>query len=416
MVQHPDLVPIHPVLFSDLVCPSCGSSDLQAKGTVWPGIHVMGRYLCTGCGLDMLRDLPVGFAVDHPMAIDRATGRLFNPTNGEGWIHGPLMRAFGSPSDAPVHIERIVRRKASRVVILNTLDFLYGHVLLKLFNAQHYLEKWPDLGLVLVLPKSYAWLVPEGVAEVWLVDLGLGRMQQWHTAIDAFVQERSREYEEIHLARAYSHPEHIRIEGFTGIRPFDRSGFDTAPAHVTFVAREDRLWFASPFGKFCYRVLNKLGVKNSIGRWFVQRQDRLILRTMREIRKARPGTRFTVVGLGTPALARYGAEDLRTRKMDADTERAWCQAYARSQVVVGVHGSNMLLPTVFAGGCVEILPHDRYGNIVQDVSVRWTGRMQLFLYRFVDEFATPRQVACHVVSMFQHYSLFHRNNEVNVFH
>jgi hypothetical protein len=101
--------------------------------------------------------------------------------------------------------------------------------------------------------------------------------------------------------------------------------------------------------------------------------------------------------------------------MDVEVERSWCRAYAKSQVVVGVHGSNMLLPTALAAGCVEILPHDRLGNIVQDISVRYADRMQLFLYRFVDEFASPSVVARHVVAIFAYQSTFRRNNLENVF-
>ena len=415
MLLDPHLIPVSPELFTEFGCPSCGSATITARGTVWPGIHTLGHYTCQACGLDFLRDLPIGFAVDHPMAIDRGSGTLFNPTQGPGWIHEPLMEAYRSPSDAEVRIERIVHRPVDRVVILNTLDFLYGHVLLKLFNAQHYLEKYPDLGLVLILPRSYAWLVPRGVAEVWLVDVGLCRMRRWYSAIDRFVQERLAGFKEVYLGRGYSHPEYIRIEGFTGIEPFALADFSTRPPHITFVARQDRLWFATPLGKFCQRVLNKLGLKNSLGRWFVHRQDRLILRTMRHIRAERPEARFSVVGLGRAGGMGAGVDDLRTEQMNERTERAWCEAYRKSQVVVGVHGSNMLLPTLFAGGCVEILPHDRYGNIVQDVSVRWKGRMQLFLYRLVDEFATPRQVARHATSMLEHFELFRRNNEVNVF-
>jgi hypothetical protein len=69
----------------------------------------------------------------------------------------------------------------------------------------------------------------------------------------------------------------------------------------------------------------------------------------------------------------------------------------------------MLLPTAFAAACVEVLPDDRIGNIVQDIFVRYSDRMQLFSYRFVDERARPAQVAHHVLGILRHYSAFHRN-------
>ncbi|MBK7297934.1 MAG: hypothetical protein IPI91_15475 [Flavobacteriales bacterium] len=141
----------------------------------------------------------------------------------------------------------------------------------------------------------------------------------------------------------------------------------------------------------------------------------MIKRSMRAILERIPEAKFTVVGLAKPGGYGSIAEDLRTRNMNDTVEMAWVNAYAQSQVVVGVHGSNMLLPTAHAAGCVEILPDDRFGNIVQDISVRWHDRMQVFMYRFVDEFAPPRTVARHVTAMFSEFNNYHRNNRLNGF-
>lgn len=75
----------------------------------------------------------------------------------------------------------------------------------------------------------------------------------------------------------------------------------------------------------------------------------------------------------------------------------------------------MILPTAHAAGCIEILPYDRYENIVQDISVRYEDRLQLFHYRFVDEFAGPNDVARHAVSTITDQHVFFRDNRTNVF-
>lgn len=412
----PHLVPLKPVPAA-MPCPACGSMDVEHRGAVFPGIHVMADRRCTACGADYLQDFPVGFAIDHPMAIDKRGSTLYRAAPEVAWIHGPLIAGYTARSDAPVPVERKVFAQHERVIVLNTLDFLYGHVLLKLYNAAHYITRYPDRGLVLIVPRMFEWLVPEGTAEVWSVDLKLGRMHGWYPALDAFVQDRLKEYNEVWLGRGYAHPEFasIGIERFTGVAPFPLEEFDRRPPHITFVAREDRLWFGSRSGKFIYRALRRLGLGKSLGRWYVGAQDRLIARTMRSIRKELPGATFTVVGLARPGGYGTLANDLRTQRMDDATEMAWVRAYAASQVVVGVHGSNMLLPTAHAVGCVEILPDDRLGNIVQDISVRWHDRMQVFMYRFVDEFAPPRTVAGHVVAMFKEFGNYHRNNRIHGF-
>ncbi len=417
MSSSPFLVQLKPPAPEGVVCPACGQGGVTPVGSVWPGIHVMGRYACPGCGKDFLRDFPVGFAVDHPMAIGLPDGPLYNPTNGPGWIHVPLFESFRAPNQEPVKVERIVHRECRRVVILNTLDYLYGHVLLKLYNAPYYLDNHPDVGLVLLVPRMFQWLVPDGVAEVWVVDQPLSKAQRWSTAIDAFVQEQLPRFDEAFLGMGFAHPEFsgLNIERFSGVAPFPMEAFTTRPPHVTFVVREDRLWFPGPVAKFLYKVWGKLGLRGTVGWYHVHAQDRLVKRTMERVRRLVPGVRFSVVGLGEPGGLGADVEDLRTKRMNKETELAWCRAYARSHVVVGVHGSNMLLPTAHAAGCVEILPYDRYGNMVQDISVRWSDRMQLFLYRFVDEFASPRAVARHVHGIFADFQVYFRDNRTNIF-
>lgn len=327
------------------------------------------------------------------------------------------MKGFRAPVEHDIAIERIVHSEHKDIIILNTLDFLYGHVLLKLYNAAHYLERYPEKGLVVIVPRMFLWLVPKTVAEVWVVDLRLGQMQGWYAGIDRFVQAQMGRYSTVHLARGYAHPVFatINIASFSGVEPFPIAEFTKRPPHITFVAREDRLWFATPLGKFMYRVFGKLGMKKSLGQWYVTAQDRLIRRSIKRIRKAMPESRFTVVGLAPGGGLADVAKDLRTRSMNDAVEHSWIQAYAESQIVVGVHGSNMLLPTAHAASCIEILPYDRYGNIVQDISVRRHDRLQLFLYRFVDEFASPAAIARQAVAMFNEFDNYYRNNCINGF-
>jgi hypothetical protein len=410
-METPHLIPISPRYTEPVACPACGSGNVSNTGLVFPGVHVLGRHHCAACATGFLQDVRVGFAVQHPVAIGTRDGRLYNISGAGGWLYEPLLRAYQAPATSQPSVERIVHRPEKRIVVLNCLDFLYGHVLLKLLNAQHYLDAHPDLGLVLILPRMFAWLVPKGTAEVWLVDQKLGEAQGWYTGIDAFVQERLPAYEEVFMARGYAHPDQSRIDigRFTGIEAFPLAEFDSRPPHITFIARQDRLWLANPLSALAFRGLLRFNLRKQWGWLLVNGQRRRIARTMRLIREQVPGVQFTVVGLDRPGGFEGMAEDLRTERMTVERELDWCRAYARSQVVVGVHGSNMLLPTAFAAGAVEILPTDRHGNIVQDIFVRYTDRMQLFLYRFVREHATPAEVADHCVAMLRDQGTYHRN-------
>jgi hypothetical protein len=110
------------------------------------------------------------------------------------------------------------------------------------------------------------------------------------------------------------------------------------------------------------------------------------------------------------------AMDSRSTSINEDKELEWCRIYAHSHVVIGFHGSNMLLPTAFAAGCIEVLPEDRLGNFLQDISVRYNDRRQSFFYRFVDQYAKPSAVAAKAISMIRDYDAFKNNMCRNQYH
>lgn len=413
MIDNKHFIPLKPALYNGVDCPQCGAENPTATGFCIPGMECIGQYECPNCGLAFASDLPVGFAIDLPFVWRLSDGEALVPpgTTANSWRPHP---ARLPRSDEPHGARREVFTEHKRIVILNTLDFLYGHVVLKLFNAQYYLDEHPDVGLVVMVPRMFEWLVPDGVAEKWVFDMKLAQGRAWNTAIDRFVHEQLERYDEVYLAPGYSHPEFtgVDIERFTRVKPFALTEFLGSPPRITIVARRDRVWYPSPTAKLMHRMARRLGI---MGGWGARMQDRLIARLVKAVRRELPKAHFTIVGLAPRTPVPGGVEDLRTTTMDLETELMWCRHYAKSQVVVGVHGSNMILPTAHAAGCVEILPYDRYGNIVQDIAVRYNDRMQLFMYRFTDEFATPAQVARHVVSMFKDYQVYRADNQVNIF-
>lgn len=406
-------IPLKPALFNDFDCPECGVHAPQGIKAMVLGKQTAAEYKCNACGLAFVRDLPAGFTIDLPLSWRLSDKHPYHPPNAiaEDW---PAYPDYQVQVTKRYGVQRKVFKEYKRIIILNTIDHLYGHVLLKLFNVQHYLDNHPEIGVVVMVPKMFEWLVPEGVAESWVFDIKLKEAWGWNAGIDQFVHEQWDRYDQIYLAPGYSHPDFSKIDitRFTRIEPFNLEDYLTAPKRITIVTRPDRLWYSSPFMKFIHRVLRKIGLFAGIAVWI---QDRMVAKTIRKIRKGYPDAGFTVVGLGKRRGMPAGVVDLRTTKMDLDTELEWCRTYSKSQVVIGVHGSNMILPTAHAVGCVEILPYQRYGNIVQDISVRYTDRMQLFMYRFVDEFASPSYVARHVCSMFKDYEVYRLDNRVNIF-
>lgn len=371
-------------------CPHC-SNRLEVLGWKIPGMRALADLHCSTCQREYYGDLGMGQALYTPMLLERATGVVYD-RNGVDWFADWLRESYAKRSSEPLSFVVEKRRPVTRkVVLLNCLDTLYGHCLLKLLNAQYYLDK--NVDLILLVPSFLAWLVPEGVAEVWTVELPLRRGTEWNERLAAEIQTRAMEFESVDLSIAMSHPaaKDYDIERFTGVKPFplDEWSQRLDQPTVTFIWRDDRTWsLKSRAG----RLLSSSSLKV---------QQKLVVELAEALRAQWPALDFGVAGLSKLAQPLPSwIKDLRLKSLNSGQERSWCERYSNSHVVIGLHGSNMLLPTGHAGALVELIGPERYGNFTQDVLFRETGdsREMFFRSRFLSPWTTPQEVA-EVVSL-----------------
>jgi hypothetical protein len=398
-------------------CPECHAPYPEIDDIRYESTTIYVACTCALCQLKFLQTLPVGHHVSHPLSIGLASGKIYAPKEPLDWLSLAVAKAWHQRSESKVNIEKRVYRNTDTVILLNALDSIYGHALLKLYNASFHLSHHSELGLVVIVPRNLEWLIPEGCAEAWIVDLSLSQLEFGYDAIYRFVANELRRFAEVYASRAYSHPEFrtVEIEHFSRVKPFSINNFAKLSPVVTFVLREDRWWFSSIVDYWFYRVNRKLRTSAWGSRVLSRRQNRLVKKTIALLKKSTPGISVNVVGLGKTGNFRGIANDERVLKLNPAIERDWCRTYSRSHVVIGIHGSNLLLPTAHAASCVEILPCDRSGNMVQDLSVRYDGRLQLFLYRFADQYASPSSIADKVTSIIRDFPLFEVNMCQNVY-
>jgi hypothetical protein len=166
---------------------------------------------------------------------------------------------------------------------------------------------------------------------------------------------------------------------------------------VTFIWRDDRPWRAQSAASSSPRRerLKRLIVSQPQSR---NEQIELVSELAEALRRDLPALDFAVAGLAEDEGRRVLPEwigDLRRAALDEEVERNWCRRYAASHLVVGVHGSNMVLPSAHAGGVVELIGPERWGNFTQDVLFRdiVDCRETLFRYRFLDELTPPHTLA-----------------------
>jgi hypothetical protein len=391
---------LHPITEAEHECPYCRVC-LGVKGWHIPGMRNLADLLCGLCGREFYGDLAAGQALYTPMLLEKATGAVHD-AHGVEWFAAWLRDSYARRADEPVPFDVEERRAITKpVVLLNCLDTLYGHSLLKLLNAQYYLDRHADVDLVVIVPSLLAWMVPDGVAQVWSVGLSLGRGTEWNEWLAREIRRRVEAFERVSLSHALSHPrpEEFDIERFTRVKPFPLDEWDARLERptVTFIWRDDRPWrtqtevASSSRGG---RIRQLIASQSKPG----ARQAELVSELAEALKANLPALDFAVVGLvegvGRGEMPDW-VSDLRRAALDVDAERGWCERYAASHVVVGVHGSNMLLPSAHAGGVVELIGPERWGNFTQDILFRDAAdcRETLFRYRFVDELTTPTTLA-----------------------
>jgi hypothetical protein len=249
-------------------------------------------------------------------------------------------------------------------------------------------------------------MVPDGAAQVWVVGLPLRRGTEWNDWLAREVRQRVETFGHVSLSHALSHPrpDAFDIERFTRVKPFPLGEWDARLARpvVTFIWRDDRPWPAPAAVPPPHRrgQLRRLMASQSPPK---EGQSQLVSELAEALRHDLPALDFAVAGLaeagGRGDLPAW-VEEMRRPESDDDAERGWCERYAASHVVVGVHGSNMLLPSAHAGGVVELIGPERWGNFTQDILLRDAGdcRETLFRYRFVDD-STPPPALAQLVSL-----------------
>ncbi|HMJ67694.1 MAG TPA: hypothetical protein VK508_02300 [Cyclobacteriaceae bacterium] len=406
------MIEIKPATANFFRCPECSTGEPFIAGIEVHSIYTLGDCKCRNCELEFYQTLAVGHCINDHVSVRKSDGKVYPGLNPDFWLIDTLTKAHRGKRNGNVSVRKIVHEARKEVIVLNTLDYLYGHVLLKLFNYQHHLRNNPGVGLVVIVPKSFEWLVPAEASEAWIVDLSLGELAYEHQALSDFFNEEFKRFDRIWFSMAWSHPDltSVDIKRMTGIAPFNLEFYTKETPAITFVLREDRWWLRSPLGYWLYRAGRRFkNLRKAFYGMVSGQQERLVHDAIDTIRKKLPEAKFYITGIGEPKGFEGLATDARSTKVNEEKELEWCRIYSHSHVVVGFHGSNMLLPTAFSAGCVEILPEDRYGNILQDISVRYSDRRQGFFYRFADQYSKPSSVASKVVSMIVDYDEFHRN-------
>ncbi len=367
------MIQIKPIIQHKSDCPYCGTKT-DPEDVLWQGIHICAVFTCPNCGANIIEDLRVGHAIFYPYKVDLKKKNFIGNGKGESWFGMPMLNSLNSPNYDKVEFTVEIFSGSKNVIILNCIDFLYGHALLKLLNAEFHLKHNREFGLVIIIPKFLRWMVPDGVSEVWTVNIPLSKGQNYYPELDRRIKQECRRFDTIYLSPAHSHLRCFDITNFTGV---EKHNFNENNFRITFVWREDRPWCR---GELSLAVIRRLGLIWPLLLW----QNLKICIVFSLLRRKFSRVQFTVAGLGKKTNFPAWIDDKRVERFTDELEKGLCKIYSESRLVIGVHGSNMMLPSAHAGLTIDLMPVSRWSNLAQDILYHESdNRLASYKYRYL---------------------------------
>jgi len=304
------------------------------------------------------------YGLFYPALVDCPVGSSFDNFPKNHWFLDSLRNASEHHGSVGFRSEQLTPAQGRTWALLNTLDMCYGHSVLKLLSAEHYLRK-PDIALIVLVQPQLRWLVPDGVARVWTAEIPFKQAPEWWISLAQKVGMELATMGKVQLCPSMPQPapDTYHIENFTRVAPFPLEDWEPLLQRpkVTFVWRSDRFHkpFLPPsFGKRPLRTLWRF-FPHVPGMLELRRQEQWIACLAEHLRRRIPNLDFAVGGMGESGghFADW-IKDLRVTKHDDNSARALCQRYAQSHLVVGCNGSSLLLPSAHAGATLNLAPKD----------------------------------------------------------
>ena len=378
-------------------------NGFEADELLFAGMRTMAVGKLPNSKTKQYHTIPIGHTADYPVSFNETGKNISFPEESRLWLANPLIEAIchSQAIEADISVQR--NYEAREVIILNCLDSCYGHALDKLFNAQRHLEHSPEIGLIMIVHPSMNCLIPNGVAETWVVNASFSDFEKRIKGFDHFVKSKIATYEKVFLSKASMHLDYsqLRIQDFVKKKPFAFEKLGSKPITVTLILREDRFWLRSKFSKLLYFICIKYKIIRYLNWVFSALQNRNVRSLAYELKKYIKGVQISAYGIGTPGKLSSSIIDLRENYTDYRThEEERYAAYAISQMVIGIHGSSMILPTALAGSFISLLPEHKIAHFSEDYIPRYANsQRQTFLGRFLPDTQSPKLIAKHAFEM-----------------
>jgi len=380
------MIRIHPEIEVRIKCNSCRQEFLP-DGFHLTGMHVLCSGICPLCkGEKLYMEMPASAGLLYPTVIRESDGKRVDDMPFSNWFINSLPVAFKNRAREEVSISKVMKSniQKEKLLILNTIDSTYGHSLLNIFNLSYYKKK-TEFHLLLLVASNMQWLVPDGVDEVWIMDIPFSQAGKWNDYLADAVNEEILKYKEAFLCRSFPQApdQAFDIEEYTRVKPFPLEQWDSRliKPTVTFIWRTDRFW-KRILPRWADNRITRRIAQNRVKKLRNRVQFRWILKFAKELKRKVPAVDFAIAGMDSreQKLPEW-VRDFRFPKHSDATAKELCRRYAESHLVIGCNGSSLVLPSCQAGAVMNIVPADGWAVSVGSFFFRFTSIADTF-YRY----------------------------------
>lgn len=360
------LIELKPRLSLQTRCPWCNCMDLL-EDWIWQGVHFIGIYRCFCCERKFHLTLPTGHAKEFPVAMDENFQPISYPEAANDWLAKPLIASLQQPKPGLYQFEHQVRRKKDRIIIINCLDTCYGHVLYKLFYSQQYLEQ-EEYGLLYMVPENVVWMVPNLADEVLVMKGRLEEMKAFDPEIDGWMHEMLKDYDKVYLSESQARTYKTRVQRSAFFPSDELAPPDKSIKTITFILREDRFWTSNQLDYLIFLLFRKYPRLQILKKYLVQRQKSLLKQLIQQLKSTGRSWKTVITGL-SENQNEYVFFD-QTMLFTAHSVRIDQKSliiYQHSDLVFGVHGSHLIIPSLFAKKVISLVPEFKRSMAGQDV-------------------------------------------------
>lgn len=339
-------------------CPECGGR-IFIKDFFVIGAMNLADLECRKCRGQFLAELPVLFGIQYQTIIDKKKLEI-KDTAREDWALR-LLNSYQNQHYEEIKIIHKIIEDKKDIILINCLNYCYGHSLWKILNSSRYIDKYgKDFGICLIIPYQLQHLIPEGVSEILEVVLPFNKYQEWFNSIN----------EKIHNLIAQKNSCYLAVNHYTLIpQSYNISKFPILRKRV-----QEKKNYKSII--FLYREDQRIWGFN------LWHQQRNIKQLFKYLKNYYPNLRFILIGIGKRKKFDKEIIDLREEKFDINLEKRWLEEYRMADCAIGVHGSNMNLPSILVKHMINLVPEYKYANALEDMRLDPSDSLSNNLYRY----------------------------------